>query len=449
MGRGEEEATHNQARPAHVSDVDRREASAEVKRSSRGIVPLALGLQVVTQMLVALVTMRLWPSLSGLALVAAVLVMTVSLLGPVVGVLAARAKDRSAEQLAQSKAREREMTADARRREFETRLGNALEMASSEGEVLTVAGRALSMVTGDDRVEILLADNSHAHLQRALVSGSDPAGPGCGVQSPEQCVAARRGQTQVFHDDRELDACPHLVGRPHGRCAAVCVPVSIMGRTTGVVHWSEPVPNRLDPLAVSQLEVLANQTGARLGMLRIVSESQLQATTDHLTGLMNRRAFEHNVRSLQHEGTPFSVVMADLDHFKTLNDTHGHDAGDRALRMFVGVLRSTLRPTDLACRYGGEEFVIALPDCDANAAARVCERLAEALTLANMEGSTPAFTCSFGIAPGRADASLQELVTEADAALYEAKRQGRDRWVILDHVGARANDVLRTLHPGR
>ena len=151
---------------------------------------------------------------------------------------------RGAENLAQTHAREREMVAEAHRREFETRLGNALEMAANEWEVLSVAGRAVTSLVGDDRVEILLADNSNAHLERALVSGTDPDGPACGVTSPSQCVAARRGQTQVFNDSEALDACPHLQGRDYGRCAGVCVPVSIMGRTTGVVHWAGAVGER-------------------------------------------------------------------------------------------------------------------------------------------------------------------------------------------------------------
>jgi diguanylate cyclase (GGDEF)-like protein len=207
-----------------------------------------------------------------------------------------------------------------------------------------------------------------------------------------------------------------------------------MGRTTGVVHWAGAVEERPDRPVVEQLEVLANQSGARIGMIRVVSESQLQATTDHLTGLLNRRAFESKVRDLHDADTVYSLVMADLDHFKQLNDTHGHDAGDRALRVFVSVLKSVLRPGDLACRYGGEEFVLALPNCDGADAIRVCERIREALALAGLDGSVPVFTCSFGVAPPRLGASLQDLVAEADAALYEAKHAGRDRSVVLDPV---------------
>jgi diguanylate cyclase (GGDEF)-like protein len=269
------------------------------------------------------------------------------------------------------------------------------------------------------------------------------------VTSPSQCVAARRGQTQVFNDSGALDACPHLQGREYGRCAGICVPVSIMGRTTGVVHWAGAVTERPERSVIDQLEVLANQSGARIGMIRVVSESQLQATTDHLTGLLNRRAFEAKVRDLTHADTPYSLVMADLDHFKDLNDTHGHDAGDRALRVFVSVLRSVLRPGDLACRYGGEEFVVALPNCDGESALRVCERLREALALAGLDGTVPVFTSSFGVAPPRMGASLQDMVSEADAALYEAKGAGRNRSVMLDALKRADLEARINLTAGR
>jgi diguanylate cyclase (GGDEF)-like protein len=420
-------------RPAvEVTEVDQVAARASVSKSTWTTIPAALGLGLVAVTLAVLLVRWVWPDLDGLGLAVTVAVITTAIELPPVLILSVWGVNRSTRVMAESYAREREMAAEAERREFETRLGNALEMAADEREVLSVVGRALTSLVDDDRVEILLADNSNAHMDRALVSGGAGDGPGCPVQSPGQCVAARRGQTQVFRDSDELDACPNLQGRPYGACAAVCVPVSIMGRTTGVVHWAGPVGGLPERAAVEQLEVLANQSGARLGMIRVVSESQLQATTDHLTGLMNRRAFEAEVRDLRASEVPFSLVMADLDHFKELNDAHGHETGDRALRVFVSVLKSVLRPGDLACRYGGEEFVLALPNCDGVTAAMVCERVREALALASLDGAVPGFTCSFGIAPPETGATLQELVNEADAALYEAKHAGRDRSVLLD-----------------
>jgi diguanylate cyclase (GGDEF)-like protein len=422
------------ALPVVVTEDDLSAARTSVKKATWQTIPGAMALALVGVVVATLVVDWAWPGMAGIGLAIAVGLMATALELPVVLGISVWGTNRSIQAMAESYAREREMEGEAQRREFETRLGNALEMAANEWEVLSIAGRAVTTLVGEERVEILLADNSNAHLERALVSGVDEEGPGCPVQSPSQCVAARRGQTQVFSDSEALDACPNLQGRDFGRCAGVCVPVSIMGRTTGVVHWAGAIEDLPERPTVEQLEVLANQSGARIGMIRVVSESQLQATTDHLTGMLNRRAFEAKVRDLRDEDVPFSLVMADLDHFKQLNDTHGHEAGDRALRVFVSVVKSILRPGDLACRYGGEEFVLALPNCDGHGATKVCERIREALALAGLDGKVPGFTCSFGVAPPRLGASLQELVNEADAALYEAKHAGRDQAVLLDPV---------------
>ena len=133
------------------------------------------------------------------------------------------------------------MAAEARRREFESRLARALEMAGDEPAALDTIERAVRTAAPQVAAELLLADNSQAHLARVLTVAPDGVAPGCQVRSPSECVAARRAQTLVFPDSEALDACPRLRDRPHtdgdvGRCSAVCVPVSIMGRTVGVLH---------------------------------------------------------------------------------------------------------------------------------------------------------------------------------------------------------------------
>ena len=126
--------------------------------------------------------------------------------------------------------------AQARGQKFESRLANALDMAEGEPEVVQVIERSFSAIVPDAPIELLLADNSHAHLLR--MASASPAGspPACGVDSPDHCPAARRAQVQRFSDSDELDACPKLRGRPEGAMSAMCVPVSIMGRSVGVIH---------------------------------------------------------------------------------------------------------------------------------------------------------------------------------------------------------------------
>jgi len=181
--------------------------------------------------------------------------------------------------------------------------------------------------------------------------------------------------------------------------------------------------------------MLAGQAGARIGTVRAFEKTQLQASTDGLTGLVNRRTAEKQLRELMRAGRPFAVAIADLDRFKQLNDTHGHEAGDRALRLFSQTATQALRDDDLIARWGGEEFVMVLPDLDRFRAVSVLDRLRHDLTVAQ-PGATLRFTASFGVADsGQAD-SLEELLTIADGGLYAAKKGGRDRVTVGDSESA-------------
>jgi diguanylate cyclase (GGDEF)-like protein len=318
----------------------------------------------------------------------------------------------------------------ARRQEFETQLANALEMAAAEPEVVDVVERAFVATMGDAPTELLLADNSHAHLVRMATTGDGDAGPMCSVGSPDQCPAARRAQVQRFPDSEALDACPKLRGRAVGRCSAVCVPVSIMGRTVGVIHSVTELNRNLEDTTVQDLATLANLSGARVGLLRMMADTQLQAATDSLTGLLNRRSFENQVRTVRKSHPTMALVMADLDHFKELNDTYGHDTGDRALRLFAQTLRSSLRSEDVVCRYGGEEFAIALPSCSAIDAANMLEALRRAISSAVAHAGLPAYTASFGVVDVDGAEDLNDALVRADNALFESKVGGRDRVTI-------------------
>jgi diguanylate cyclase (GGDEF)-like protein len=180
---------------------------------------------------------------------------------------------------------------------------------------------------------------------------------------------------------------------------------------------------------VARLEIVAHKSGDRIGMLRAFSRSETEAHTDQLTGLLNRRSLEEAVHRVTETGRPYSVAYGDLDHFKQLNDTYGHDAGDRALRLFSTVLRDSVRPNDIPARYGGEEFVIILPDCSVADTVQVLERVRENLARAQAVATAAPFTVSFGIAHAEADATFDDVLKVADTALGRAKAEGRDRIV--------------------
>jgi diguanylate cyclase (GGDEF)-like protein len=316
--------------------------------------------------------------------------------------------------------------------DFEARLLNALEMAENETEVLGVVRDAFAVTLQDAPVELLLADNSHAHLVPVATVEHEGQTPGCPVESPNQCPAARRAQLQRFPDSDALDACPKLRDRAYGSCGAVCVPVSIMGRTVGVIHATGAVGWTVDDDDTEDLQTLAKQAGARLGLLRIMAETQLQAETDGLTGLANRRTMENEIHRLRRRRQPFALAMIDLDRFKELNDSLGHETGDRALRFFAHTLRDSVRAQDLVCRYGGEEFAVVFPGTTAAEAATILERVRNSLRAGHQLAGMPPVTASFGVVDAEDDEHLDEVFRRADAKLFEAKHAGRDRVAVED-----------------
>lgn len=279
---------------------------------------------------------------------------------------------------ASSRARQQALTEYASVQEFDSKLHRALEMAPTEDMTYQTTRKALRVGVNGLDAEILLADSSDAHLKRALVVDED--GPAsCGVVSPRDCPAIRRAQTLLFESSEMIDACPFLEDRSGGACAAACVPLSVGGRSIGVLHTATTLANPPSGEQISRLESIATQVGSRIGMLRVMSATTLQAATDPLTGLLNRRSIEDETQQLIRQNRPFALAMGDLDHFKQLNDTRGHEAGDRALRLYAQVLRKSLRSNDLISRYGGEEFVIVFPDLDVVSATAALERAQEAL----------------------------------------------------------------------
>ena len=338
-----------------------------------------------------------------------------------------------AAQSADHEAAEREI--QGRAQKFESRLANALDMADGEPEVINVIERSFSSIAPGAPVELLLADNSHAHLLRMAGAPSTASSAGCEVDSPDHCPAARRAQVQRFTDSEELDACPKLRGRTEGAVSALCVPVSIMGRTVGIIHTTAEQHEVFAETTAHDMETLAKLAGARIGLLRVMAETHLQADTDSLTGLLNRRSFEQRFSLMHRQATLVSVAIADLDHFKTLNDKYGHETGDRALRLFAQVLSESVRDDDLVSRHGGEEFVLALRGCTTEQAREILGALRDRLEAATTVAGLPKFTASFGLVEAGPREDLLDIVARADVALFQAKREGRDQIVVHDAAG--------------
>jgi diguanylate cyclase (GGDEF)-like protein len=191
-----------------------------------------------------------------------------------------------------------------------------------------------------------------------------------------------------------------------------------------------------DPDLYRTLQALsthANRIGTRLAVIRSVAASEMKASTDPLTGLANRRTLDLRLAALLGGQEPFALAMIDVDHFKQINDTHGHDTGDRVLKVLATTLQGSVRRDDLVCRFGGEEFVLVLPGTDIGRAAEVVEQVRAELPRAAAKAGVPAVTVSVGIVDQGFGADAEGILRAADELLYQAKRDGRDR-VIVDRA---------------
>lgn len=185
---------------------------------------------------------------------------------------------------------------------------------------------------------------------------------------------------------------------------------------------------------------LRARVNAALRTKRVQDLLMEYAHIDPLTGLANRRALmqrlEEEWAGIERRGGTLAIIMADIDHFKKVNDEHGHPVGDRALQRVADVIRDQSRINDLVSRYGGEEFAVVVPDEETDGAVKLAERCRSRIEEIRLStgSETVTMTCSFGVAQYRKGDDAETLLSRADDALYRAKEAGRNRVVAADHA---------------
>lgn len=284
----------------------------------------------------------------------------------------------------------------------------------------------------------LFVYNSSRSLVEPMVSWHCDASSD-NVFRQDDCWALRQGYLHVVKDPESDLICPHCEDNLTG--PYICVPMIAYGEVMGILHLTMLTENS-DNVMSDSFEQLAVSASERLALalanLHLREALQEQSVRDPLTGLFNRRylqeTMERELARTERMGTSLGIIMIDVDHFKNFNDQHGHEAGDLVLEEIGTYLTRAIRSEDIACRFGGEEFVVVMPGVDAGNAHARAEELRKGVNNISIQykGQTlPSLSISVGVALAPIDGSNAEVLLDtADKALYQAKHAGRNRVVM-------------------
>jgi diguanylate cyclase (GGDEF)-like protein len=334
---------------------------------------------------------------------------------------------------------ERRARREDRHRRLHSRFSEMLQLARSEEEAYGVVKEYLEQLMPGAGATVLNRNSSANRLEPRTPVASDSR---LNLESvePQACMAIRGGRTYERHSDTDdlmtCEVCGTLARD------VTCVPSLVGGEVIGSLLVTRHEP--LDAGARETLLRAVTQAAPVLANLRNLAIADHRAATDGLTGLANARSVRETltrmVAQADRSGAPLAVVAIDLDHFKALNDRFGHQAGDEALAAVGAALTGAVRTSDFAGRWGGEEFLVLLPDTDVDGAAQVADKLHALIRSISIPAVPSGMTASLGVAALPRDATTaDELVRAADRALYAAKAAGRDR-VMVAGAGAATAD---------
>jgi diguanylate cyclase (GGDEF)-like protein/PAS domain S-box-containing protein len=325
----------------------------------------------------------------------------------------------------------RELEERSERATLLAKMGELLQSCVSLEEVFAAALGFAPRIFPAARGAMALLNTSRS-LTEVIGAWSDCRLPAMEFET-SSCWALRTGHPHLVLAGDSTAPCAHAAGVKN---TYWCIPILAQGETLGLLHLqaTDEAP-QLNASELSFKTTFAAQVGLSIANIRLREALRTQSVRDPLTGLYNRRYLEEvldrEVRRAARAAQSLGVLMIDLDHFKSFNDTYGHDAGDAVLRETGASLTRGIRAEDFVCRFGGEEFVVILPTANLEAAYARAERLRlkmMELSVLHQGKSMGMLTVSIGVAvfPDHG-VSPKELMAAADAALYEAKRGGRNQ----------------------
>lgn len=330
--------------------------------------------------------------------------------------------------------------------------GDALRTCINADEAHTVIAQQCALIFPNDSGALFIMNPSRNILDAVSVWGEHP--PQERVFIPEDCWAIRRGGKYSINVLNAGIRCAHV----KEDVPYLCVPMIAQGDMIGVLHLlmassgGTHVPDDMMRDRERFLTGLAEHAELELANIRLRQTLRNLSIRDPLTSLFNRRymeeSFEREIYRAKRKNVPVGALMLDIDRFKDYNDTFGHEAGDMVLRELGAILQRNIRASDIACRYGGEEFTVILPEAAIDVTCRMGEQIRQAVSrLQLLYGGKPlgAVTVSIGAAVyPEHGLSARDVLNAADEALYKAKAEGRDRLIVaenrLDRVRQDAGD---------
>ena len=321
-----------------------------------------------------------------------------------------------------------------------TEMRDMLQACSKMEETAPIIMGYMKKLFPKSQGALFLLSNSRSDLESIATWGGYPTNVDDNIFTPDACWGLRRGRTHVVDNIDIGPICPHLNHAPTS--PYMCLPLMAKGDILGLLHLMNDF-NAKDsgycPGADLReiADTLSQYLSLSLANVKLSESLSAQSIQDPQSGLYNRRFMEE---SLQREilraarkQTTIGIIMADLDHFKKFNDVYGHAAGDKIITQIGKLLKENFRGSDIACRYGGEEFLVILPESSPEDTAKRAESFRENvknLELVFQGKILGSITLSIGVASYPANGTrIEELLRTADMALYKAKQEGRDRVV--------------------
>ena len=316
-----------------------------------------------------------------------------------------------------------------------TEMRDMLQACSKMDEIAPIIMGFMKKLFPSSQGALFLLSNSRTDLESVVTWGDFPAAAVNNIFPPDACWGLRRGRAHVVEDVSIGPNCPHLV---HTVPAPyVCLPLMAKGDILGLLHLKNIRPGINSDIAdLGQMAVtLSEYLSLSIANVKLSETLSRQSIQDQQSGLYNRRFMEESlhreIMRAARKKTSIGIIMGDIDHFKKFNDDYGHAAGDKIITHVGKIINDRFRGSDVACRYGGEEFLIILPETSLEDTFKRAEALREEIK--KMEAVFPGqvagtITMSLGVAAyPEKGLRMEDVLRVADTALYKAKQEGRDR----------------------